>query len=216
MNFEIKNKTLLVVAKRNSGKSQLIRYLILVNKHYFDKMFLICPTEVVNGFYEDIIEKKCIFTSYDEDFIKKLVDTMTRTNSKTTNDKKQNVLLILDDCISDATIKTSKPFELLFTRGRHINISIIFISQYLKAAITPVIRNNIDFCLFSQVNAQGLKLIFDEYNYNLNKNEFYDLFQKATKDYGFLIINNNSVKNGDIDEIYGMIKTPKEYLKIVN
>jgi hypothetical protein len=140
---------------------------------------------------------------------------MTRTNAKQPKDQRQNVLLILDDCISDATIKTSKPFELLFTRGRHINISIIFISQYLKAAITPVIRNNIDFCLFSQVNAQGLKLIYEEYNYNLSKAEFYELFKKATTDYGFLLINNNSVKNGDIDEIYGMIKTPKEFLKLI-
>ncbi len=215
MNFEILNKTLLVVAKRNSGKSQLIRYLILLHKNQFDKVFLICPTEGVNSFYSDIIEKRNIHINYDEAFIKNLIDTMTRANSNQPKDKRQNVLLILDDCISDATIKTSKPFELLFTRGRHINISIIFISQYLKAAITPVIRNNIDFCLFSQVNAQGLKLIFDEYNYNLSKQDFYDLFQKATKDYGFLVINNNSVKNGDIDEIYGMIKTPQEFLKII-
>ena len=215
MNFEILNKTVLAVAKRKSGKSQLIRYLILLNKHLFNKIFLICPTECVNSFYSDILEKRNIRTSYDDDFIKNLIDTMTRANSNQPKDKRQNVLLILDDCISDATIKTSKPFELLFTRGRHINISIIFISQYLKAAITPVIRNNIDFCLFSQVNAQGLKLIFDEYNYNLSKQDFYDLFQKATKDYGFLVINNNSVKNGDIDEIYGMIKTPQEFLKII-
>ncbi len=215
MDFEILNKTILVVAKRNSGKSQLIRYLIMLNKNQFDKVFLICPTEGVNSFYSDIIEKRNIHTNYDETFIKNLIDTMTRVNSNQPKDKRQNVLLILDDCISDATIKTSKPFELLFTRGRHINISIIFISQYLKAAITPVIRNNIDFCLFSQVNAQGLKLIFEEYNYNLSKQDFYDLFKKATKDYGFLVINNNSVKNGDIDEIYGMIKTPKEFLKLI-
>lgn len=214
MDFEILNKTILVVAKRNSGKSQLIRYLVLVNQHLFNKIFLICPTESVNSFYSDIIEKKHILTNYNEDFIKNLIDTMTRANSNQPKDKRQQVLLILDDCISDATIKNSKPFELLFTRGRHINISIIFVSQYLKAAITPVIRNNIDFCLFSQVNAQGLKLIFEEYNYNLSKAEFYELFKKATKDYGFLLINNNSVKNGDIDEIYGVIKTPKEYLKL--
>ena len=215
MNFEILNKTILVVAKRNSGKSQLIRYLILLNKKQFDKIFLICPTEGVNSFYSDIIEKRNIHTKYEERFISNLIDTMTKANSNQPKDKRQNVLLILDDCISDATIKTSKPFELLFTRGRHINISIIFISQYLKAAITPVIRNNIDFCLFSQVNAQGLRLIFDEYNYNLSKSDFYELFKNATKDYGFLVINNNSVKNGDIDEIYGMIKTPQEFLKII-
>ena len=214
MDFEILNKTILVVAKRNSGKSQLIRYLVLVNKHLFDKMFLICPTENVNSFYSDIIEKKHILTNYNEDFIKNLIDTMTRANSNQPKDKRQQVLLILDDCISDTTIKNSKPFELLFTRGRHINISIIFVSQYLKAAISPVIRNNIDFCLFSQVNAHGLRLIFEEYNYNLSKPEFNKLFKNATKDYGFLVINNNSVKNGDIDEIYGVIKTPKEYLKL--
>lgn len=213
MNFDILNKTILVVAKRNSGKSQLIRYLLLLNINRFDKVFLICPTEAVHSFYSEIIDKKQIYHEYNEEFIKKLIDTMTRANSNKPDKERQQILLILDDCISDEKLNNSKPFELLFTRGRHINISIIFVSQYLKAVIKPVIRNNIDFCLFSQVNAQGLKLIFDEYNYNLSKDEFYDLFQKATKDYGFLIVNNNSVKNGDIDELYGMIKTPSDFLK---
>ena len=213
MNFDILNKTLLVVAKRNSGKSQLIRYLIILNKPRFEKIFLICPTESINKFYSEDIDEKCIFDTYDEDFINNLITKMTFKNANKPSHEKHNILLIMDDCISDAQIKTSKPFEKLFTRGRHINISIIFVSQYLKAAVSPVIRNNIDFCLFSQTNAQGLKLIYDEFNYNLTKNEFYDLFYKATKDYSFLIINNNSVKNGEKAEIYACIKTPQEYIK---
>ncbi len=175
---------------------------------------MICPTETINGFYSDVIDKKNILTDYSEDFINNLITKMTKLNAHKQETERTNILLILDDCISDIHIKTSKPFEVLFTRGRHINISIIFVSQYLKSAITPVIRNNIDYCLFSQVNAQGLKLIYEEYNSNLTKNKFYELFKKATKDYGFLIINNNSVKNGLIDELYGMIKTPNEYLKL--
>jgi hypothetical protein len=94
MDFEILNKTILVVAKRNSGKSQLIRYLILLNKNLFNKIFLICPTECVNSFYSDIIEKRNIHIKYDEKFIENLIDTMTRTNAKQPKDQRQNVLLI--------------------------------------------------------------------------------------------------------------------------
>ena len=43
--FTILNKTVLLCAKRNSGKSRLLRYLVLCEKNKFDKLFVICPTE---------------------------------------------------------------------------------------------------------------------------------------------------------------------------
>ena len=40
------------------------------------------------------------------------------------------------------------------------------------------------------------------------------MYYRATSNYGFLLINNNSTKsNNDLNSIYGVIKTPKEYIK---
>ena len=68
--------------------------------------------------------------------------------SKDSNNPKQ-CLKILDDTIGqklDISFKTN--LDLLFSRGRHYNISIIFISQYIKNYISTTIRNNIDYLLF--------------------------------------------------------------------
>jgi hypothetical protein len=51
--FEIVNKTICLCARRNSGKSQLLRYIIIKNKKKFNAMFLICPTEKINKFYDN-------------------------------------------------------------------------------------------------------------------------------------------------------------------
>ena len=48
------NKTISVVAKRISGKSILIRFLVDSQKHLFQKIFVICPTEKINPFYNSI------------------------------------------------------------------------------------------------------------------------------------------------------------------
>ena len=64
MDFNIKNKTIVLTAKRNSGKSQLMRYIILKSKHYFKKIFVVCPTEQINHFYKGLIKDENIFDSY--------------------------------------------------------------------------------------------------------------------------------------------------------
>ena len=45
MDFNIKNKTVILCGKRCSGKSQLMRYILIKSKHLFKKVFVICPTE---------------------------------------------------------------------------------------------------------------------------------------------------------------------------
>ena len=42
--IDIKNKLISLIAKRNSGKSYLLRYLVKIQKHEFHKIFIICPT----------------------------------------------------------------------------------------------------------------------------------------------------------------------------
>ena len=61
MDFDIVNKTICLCAKRNSGKSQLMRYIIMMSKHQFKKIFVICPTEQINRFYNGLVDEKNIF-----------------------------------------------------------------------------------------------------------------------------------------------------------
>jgi hypothetical protein len=49
---------------------------------------------------------------------------------------------------------------------------------------------------------------------DITKKEFLKMYYNSTNDYKFLLINNNSSSdNSNMDEIYGVIKCPAEYIK---
>ena len=110
--------------------------------------------------------------------------------SKDSKNPKQ-CLIILDDTIGaklDALFKAN--LDTLFSRGRHYNISIIFISQYIKNYIRTTVRNNIDYLLFSINNYNVIKIIYDLVVFNGNIKDFIKFVGEKTKNYTFLIYNN--------------------------
>ena len=86
-------------------------------------------------------------------------------------------------------------------------------AQYIYQ-IPPICRNNADFVLVSQMNTQGLELLSTEFLMgNISKQQFRDIYNLNTRDYNFLLINNNSVKsNDDLNLIYGKLKCPNEFI----
>ena len=83
-NFIIVNKTKALLAKRNSVKSSLLKYLVKAERHKFNKIFIVSPTEKINRFYNDIVEDDCIFDNYNQKWVNKIVDKMTEINSNKT------------------------------------------------------------------------------------------------------------------------------------
>lgn len=212
INLDIVNKTTTLVAKRNSGKSVLLKYLVDQKKSKFEKIYVICPTESVNNFYSSLVEKNCIFDSWNEEWANTLIEKMTTQNANKKKEEKKNILLILDDVMSDTNFAQSPALKKLYTRGRHINIGVIATCQYLYN-LPPICRSNADWCIVGQMNRQSIQLLAEEYlSGDLEKNDFVKLYNRSTKDYGFLIINNNSVKDDDLNNIYGVIKTPEKYV----
>ena len=207
-NFTIVNKITSMLAKRNSGKSVLLKHLVEAEKHKFARIYVICPTEKINRFYSDIVDEECIFDSYDEKWVNKLIDKMTEINSNKPAKERKNILLILDDLVSDTNFHQSPSFKKIIIRGRHINIAIILTFQYLNL-IPPTARSNLDTLFVGQMNKQSVDLLVSEFiSGDISKEEFIKMYNKCTKDYNFLVINNNSVKDDDLNLIYGCIKAP--------
>jgi len=207
-NFTILNKTVGLIAKRNSGKSCLLKYLVEAERHKFARLYVICPTEKINRFYSDIVDDECIFDNYDEKWVEKLINKMTMINSNKPQKERKNVLLILDDIVSDHNFHQSPTLKKLFIRGRHINIGIILTFQYLNL-IPPTARNNLDYLFAGQMNKQSVDLLISEFiSGDISKEQFLKMFNRCTRDYNFLVINNNSVKDDDLNSIYGCIKVP--------
>ena len=216
IDFDIYNNIVCLVAKRKSGKSQLLRYIVSKNKHKFDKMFLICPTQAINDFYEeDLFKKENIFENYSDNWVTTLMKKMGEINAKKTNDKEcKHVLLVLDDVCSDTDFHHSKTLKQLATKGRHYKITLFITCQYLYH-VPPIFRSNVDWMIVGQINSQGLDILTSEFIAGeITKQEFIKMYYKATSNYDFLLINNNSTKcNDDLCSIYGVLRTPSDFVK---
>ena len=148
--FELKSKAITIIAKRNSGKSYLLKNLLKysIKIKEFNKIYCISPTEKINKFYSDIIPENCIFDSYSSEWVLSLIEKMSKINEGKTQQSQNpiNCLLILDDCTTDVNMHQEKAIKMLYTRGRHSFIGVCIISQNLKS-VPPSIRNNSDFIL---------------------------------------------------------------------
>ena len=182
--------SMIVVSKRNSGKSYLVKHLLklfMVDNKLFNYIVLFSSTANLSHDFE-CLPKKSVQEDFSSAKVNKILDFQKA--SKDSKNPKQ-CLIILDDTIGaklDPSFKSN--LDLLFSRGRHFNISIIFISQYIKNYISTTIRNNIDYLLFSINNYNVIKIIYDLVVYSGNIKEFIKFVSDKTKNYTFLIYNN--------------------------
>jgi len=182
--------SMIVVSKRNSGKSYLTKHLLkmfMVDNKLFDYIVLFSSTANLTKDF-DCLPQKAIQENFSSEKVNKIIEHQKK--SKESSNPKQ-CCIILDDTIGskiDAEFKTN--LDLLFSRGRHYNISIIFLSQYIKNYISTTIRNNIDYLLFSINNYNVIKIIYDLVVYDGSIKDFIKFVNEKTKDYTFLIYNN--------------------------
>ena len=208
--FTLLNKVVLICAKRNSGKSVLLKELINAEKHRFSKIFVISPTEQINSHYssgaDPITTPDCVFNEYSEEWADKLIDKMTAINAHKPPNEQKHVLLVMDDLIADHNFHSSPSLKRLFIRSRHICIALCCTSQYLNT-MPPLQRNNCDFILCGQMNSRSVDLLCDEFlSGGLARHDFVKQYHEQTKNWGFILINNNSVKTHDLNEIYGNMR----------
>ena len=98
------------------------------------------------------------------------------------------------------------------------NRSPLFFKLYYHIKhIPPSARENCGFILVSNLNNNNIQILADEYTLgNCNRKNFINIYQQSIVNYRFLLINNSSTKNNDINEIYGIMRVPKSCLKIKN
>ena len=162
--FSILCKCVSLCAMRGSGKSEMLRFLVMAEQHKFFKIFVISPTNITNGFYNDFIPKENIFSQWSDEWIESLLLAFKNNNKnkQSQKDNVKNVLLILDDCCSNTRFHNSKIFESIFTTSRHYFLSCIITSQYITH-IPPSSRVNCEFILISQLNNNNIQILADEY-----------------------------------------------------
>ena len=85
--FSILNKCVSLCSMRGSGKSEMLRYLVMAEQHKFYKIFVISPTNVTNGFYNDFIPKENIFSEWSDEWVESLLSTLKNINKNKKSQK---------------------------------------------------------------------------------------------------------------------------------
>ena len=183
-----------IVSRRNCGKTHLMEYLtdnFLQNK-LFDYVILFSETAHLSGDFSDILDKKCILSDFNEESIDKICKFQEKQKKLK---KEKQALIIIDDSISCVGHSFQKLVNKLFSKGRYWNISIVLINQYIKHAISPIVRSNIDYLLYSVNSVSILTYIYDLVIYDGNIKEFIKWSQDNTKDFQFIMYKN--IHGGD-------------------
>jgi hypothetical protein len=212
--FDMRNiaddKTVVMIGKRGTGKSFLIKDLLY---HHQDIPLgiVVSGTEGANEFYKNIVPPQFIHPKVTDD----LLGNITSRQSKITKrvKKEENLygstkidprmFLILDDCLYDDSWAKKVDIRGYFMNGRHYKMLFIITMQY-PLGIPPALRTNIDYVFILRENINKNKeRIFESYagifpTYNL----FSQVMDQCTENYECLVIDNTSKSNKLEDVVY--------------
>lgn len=154
---------------RGLGKSLLIRNLLLrddMMKKTFKKpnYIIVISPSLANGDYDEL-EGKTVYKleNYSHALIDNLIETQKNIIKEYGRPKCPELLIILDDVLDSGALNFHSSVEKIFSRGRHVNINCILVSQHLNR-ISKTMRLNSDyFVLFRPNNMTELENFFEQY-----------------------------------------------------
>jgi len=181
--------------RSGSGKSQLLVNLMArpqFFKGYFDIIFLVSPTA---GAMDDLCQHldlppKRIINILDPETITKIMGIQEELINKNGIDKAPKMLIIYDDCQSNARFLRSKPVIQSFIAGRHYNVSVFLCSQSWTRT-ERVCRLQCSNVFFFPGTESEVELLQNEFcPPNTTKKQFRGLIKHATAErFNFLHIN---------------------------
>ena len=189
-----------VASMRNTGKTLLVSALIneLLVTGKVDMVLVMSQTAHVNNDYWFLPAR--LRQPFNELTIQKLMDHQSRRPKG----RRDQVLLVLDDVLSDREAERSRFIKALYTKGRHYDLSVILISQTSNVALSPAIKQNSDYILYSRLNRFQLAVLWEFIRYSETHN----------KDFTFLCVDNTSQSNRPEDFLLKVRVTDEEAAKI--
>jgi hypothetical protein len=154
---------------------------------YFDAIFLMLGSD--DDMYEKLIDDGIVKQNHvchlpTPADIQKVITGQKQIIERVKKDfsKVPKILFIFDDCVNDGALMRSKPFLELFVKGRHLNSSIFFLSQYLNL-VTKSCRCKSNYLFQFKSNRAEVDILCDQFcPPTCTKREFASMIHEATKD----------------------------------
>lgn len=197
------NCKILIVGKRGSGKTTIIKELL---KHFKKQYPCIVSTNVsdIRDEYNDIIPKKFIYNDENK-IIEKIINRQIFAISKKIRNPR---LCVAFDCtISKQNQKNAQFLEIMYN-GRHYYLNAIFTVQTSRE-FSPDVRANMDYIfLLGDDDEKNVRSMYDTYGKIFPTFDmFHQVFKQLTQNFGVMVICNWK------DEIY-LEQSKNEMLEI--
>lgn len=206
-----KGSIIVMIGKRNTGKSFLMKDYLYYNQDFPTGM-IISPTEEGKTNFGHYFPKMFIHYEYTKELIKKFVKRQKMITKKDEKEKlinggrsniDPNSILVFDDCAYDDSWTKDKNMKFIFLNGRHRHITFIFSLQD-PLIIKPVMRNNTDYVfILRDPSKNNRKRIYEHYCSILPT---YDIFSKimdnCTENYECLVLDRTVQSNKIEDQLF--------------
>ena len=198
------------IGRSGSGKTMAI-FNMLSNenmlKDAFDYVYIWAGVKVDPEMVEVLdLPDEQVKNKWEESDVEKLIDKLEKSVEKNGIKNTPSVLFIFDDILGRPKFLKSKTMTKLFTLNRHLNLSVIIMSQYFKK-LSPVIRTNASYTLFFPASSAEVDKLAEEMcPANMTKNEFKEIVEYATnEEYQFLGINSKAKCGEQLRKGFGKI-----------
>jgi hypothetical protein len=206
--FDIMNikpdKIICLIGPRGTGKSIVGKDIIFHLNNLINVATVVSGTERANGFYKEFIPDSFIYDEYSDGITERICERQLELSDKSKENELtemeesfKRLLVVFDDCLYDDKWIKNKSMKYIFTNGRHILVTFLFMMQY-PLGIPPPLRSNVDYTfILADSQISNRKKIYENYAGSVpDIHIFNKLMDLCTNEYGCLVID-NTVKDTD-------------------
>ena len=152
--------TISIASKRNSGKTVLVSQIIqeLLKSKKVDVCLVMSNSAGLNDDYNFLPDGLV------QPFNEEILEKVWLRQQKAPKEKREHIMVVLDDVLSDKAAIQSESVQRIFAQGRHNHISCIVLSQVSNHILSPIVKANSDFILWSRLNRQQLGTLWESMN----------------------------------------------------
>lgn len=193
------HKIWLLLGKRNTGKSTLIRDLMFHMKSYVDYPVAMTPTEESISSFEKIIPESCVHTGFNVNTVDRIIAHQRQRGKKKLSQK--NILMVLDDMMYDKKVLKGQGIRDIFMNGRHLKITLVNAMQYCMD-MGPDLRSQVDYCFALRENIVANRVKLWKYFFGgfENFDDFCTVLTECTSNNECLVID-NTVKSNNLEDM---------------
>jgi len=189
------DRTVLILGRRGTGKSNLLFNMLFHLRDSFDTGCAMSPTMSSRQEMKQVFPEALVFEEgYSVDQLSKLLGAMKETVEK---GKERHALLCLDDCMADRALFKGEPIRDLHLNGRHYFTGFINCAQFLMD-MTPDIRTQTDYVFVLRCGIHDEKAKLHKYFFGCVQkySDFDKIFTECTQNYGAIVLDNTLASTG--------------------